>query len=119
MSNHWDLRCTTCDVDCDLDWNHGGQAIQELIPLLPSLRAARSALRIVDDHAYATQLPWGVIDFADRHYDHDLIAVDEYGSLFGECARRYSCPCCRHGQTCTKPRDHEGDCGPLPEDGAA
>ncbi|MEV0247905.1 hypothetical protein AB0H76_15035 [Nocardia sp. NPDC050712] len=117
MSNHWDLRCLTCETDCDLGWNHGGDTIQQLIPHLAALAAAEPALDLLSDYAYDLQYPQGLLLFAQQHHSHDLIAVDEYGSLHGDCARGYPCSCCGHRQSCRKPRGHEGDCGP--KDGAA
>ena len=119
MSNHWDLLCRTCDERHEFNWNHGGDQIQQLIPLLPLLVAARPALEIVDEGSYDTSLPYGALTFAEKHHAHDLIAVDEYGNLHGGCARAYQCACCGHMQSCRKSRGHEGDCGPLPKGGVS
>lgn len=119
MSNHWGLRCLTCDTDCDLDWNHGGDAIQELIPHLPAFAAAGPAMEVIDRQGYGSVFPWTLQAFAVQHHTHALIAVDEYGALHGDCFHRYECACCQARQLCRLPRDHEGDHGPLPEAGAS
>lgn len=115
MSNHWDLRCVTCETTCDLEWNHGGDAIQQLIPHLSALAQAGPALDLLSIHVYDLQYPLGLVSFAEQHHTHQLTAVDEYGVLHGGCIERYECRCCGHRQHCLKPRGHEGDCGPLVE----
>lgn len=119
MSNHWDLRCLTCGEDCELGWNHGGDTIQELIGHLDVLAKVRPALEVIDRFDYNLTIPYGVLVFAEQHHDHDLIAVDEYGDLYGACGKVYPCACCGHRQHCAKPRGHEGDCGPVVEGGAS
>lgn len=119
MSNHWDLRCLTCETDCDLGWNHGGDTIQELIPHLATLAQAEEALDLLGRHVYDLQYPVGLVLFAKYHHAHDLIAVDEYGVLHGGCIHRYECSCCKTRLQCPQPRDHEGVHGPLPEGGAS
>jgi hypothetical protein len=119
MSNHWDLRCLTCETDCDLGWNHGGDAIQELIPHLPALAAAGPVMEIIDRHNRDVVFPWMLQAFAEQHHAHKLIAVDEYGVVHGGCIHRYECGCCQTRLLCGLPCDHEGDHGPLPKDGAS
>lgn len=118
MSNHWDLLCRTCDLTCDLDWNHGGDYIQQLIPLLSDMAKMRPVEELLYERFdFDRCFPAGLLEFAERHQGHDLIAIDEYGALHGDCIYRYECSCCGTRLHCRKPRDHEGEHGPLLEDG--
>lgn len=111
MSNHWDLLCRTCDDQCDLDWNHGGDYVQQLIPLLSDIAKMRPVEEILCGHFVEFGFPNGLLGFAERHQGHDLIAIDEYGAFHGDCTERYQCSCCGTRLHCRRLRDHEGDCG--------
>lgn len=108
MSNHWDLLCRTCDAKCDLEWNHGGDDIQELIGHLPALAQAVPGFEVFDRRFYGS-LPWELLRFARQHHAHDLIAVDEYGDVYGACGDIYYCACCKARLHCKLPKDHDGD----------
>ncbi len=113
MSNYWNLLCRTCDEVCELGWNRGGDTIQQLIPHMAAIAAVREAVEIGSPWWPGDGFPYGLMAFAEKHKDHALIAIDEYGSLHGDCAQYFKCACCGHPLRCGKPQGHEGECGPL------
>ncbi len=114
MSNHWDLRCLDCDVDAGLSWNHGERQLNELVPLLAAIAAAKPAMDLLDcEVVNSTYLdfsgaPSCVAAFAAHHAGHRVVPVDEYGALSGECGRSYQCGCCGLRPKCHLPPDHAG-----------
>jgi hypothetical protein len=116
VSNYWDLYCRTCGEIHDLDWNHGGERIQSMIPLLPELVKIGPILDRLEEYFYDLRYPSGLLHFAKQHNGHDLIARDEYGKLFDACGEYYRCPCCDHPSHCKLPLKHEGDHGQLPKE---
>ncbi|MFG1794251.1 hypothetical protein [Nocardia sp. NPDC049149] len=117
MSNFWDLRCRTCSATCDLDWNNGGDQIQQLIPLLPDIARMRPVENLLSDRRVDFAFPFGLLQFAERHHSHDLTAIDQYGVEHGGCIHHYSCACCKSRMLCQLARGHEGECGPFPGGG--
>lgn len=119
MSNYWNLLCRTCDDTCGFDWNHGGDRIQQLIPHLATLAECAKKLEPINEllsyHVtWEITLPWELVSFARQHHSHDLIAIDEYGHLYGDCGTAYRCECCGSYLSCKKKRDHDGDHGKPP-----
>lgn len=114
MSNEWDLLCRTCDEKCQLDWNDGGDYIQQLIPHMAVIAKMRPVEEILYHHCYDFNqgFPSGLLHFAEQHQSHDLIAIDEYGQLHGDCSEYYKCSRCGTRQHCRRPRNHDGDHGP-------
>ena len=110
MSNHWDLECRDCSATCDLELNHAGDYIQELIHHIPDIARVEPVYEILSEK-FDVSIPMQLVWFAQAHEGHDLIAVDEYGADHGECVKRYECGCCGTRLRCRKPVDHEGDCG--------
>lgn len=111
MSNEWNLLCRTCDEKCYLEWNNGGDKIQDLIPHLPAIAKMGPATEIISER-FDFWFPNGLLSFAESHHDHDLIGIDEYGVLYGDCGNRYTCGCCGTWVQCRRPRGHDGDHGP-------
>lgn len=121
MSNEWNLLCRTCDFTCNFEWNHGGDRIQQLIPHMKLIAATFEALEPVREilayHVrWEFEFPWELVDFARSHHSHDLIAIDEYGKLYGDCGTRYRCECCGSYLHCRKAAGHDGDHGPKEAD---
>lgn len=50
-----------------------------------------------------------------QHLGHNLVPINEYGTLMGVCGRGLQCPTCRYGiqQKCTLAYGHEGPCEPA------
>lgn len=111
MSNEWDLLCRTCDVKCQLDWNHGSERIVELIPLLPLIAQMRPVENILCGWFVEFGFPRDLLAFSERHHGHDLIPVDEYGDLYGACGLGYRCGCCKTWLHCKLLAEHDGDHG--------
>ena len=110
MSNYWDLECRTCGDTCELNWNRGGDYIQQLIQYIPDI-AKMGPVEDILSMRMDFQFPSGLLWFAKAHEGHDLIAVDEHGAYHGDCSKRYECVCCETRLHCRKPRGHEGECG--------
>ncbi|WP_305780024.1 hypothetical protein [Nocardia nova] len=116
MSNRWDLLCRTCNELFDFDWNHGGEHIQQVIPHMAALASIEPVAEILDNNWFGHhQFPMGLIWFARDHHAHDLIAVDEYGTPYGDCHHHYTCQCCGTRIRCKRPKDHDGEHGPDEE----
>ncbi|WP_029926346.1 coiled-coil domain-containing protein [Nocardia otitidiscaviarum] len=111
MSNEWDLLCRTCDDRLRLEWNNGGDQIQALIPHMVALAKIAEPEQILAARCFEFDgLPRNITCFAQLHHDHDLIAIDEYGSLYGDCTNYYSCSCCGQRLHCRLPTGHDGEC---------
>ncbi|MGW5519256.1 hypothetical protein [Nocardia africana] len=116
MSNYWDLLCRDCGDTYEFEWNRGGDHIQELIPYMGALAKMAPAYEILDRHPVRDyHMSYDLLTFAAEHQDHDLIAIDEYGTLYGDCYHRYACPCCGSQLKCGLPKGHDGDHGPKPK----
>lgn len=107
MSNYWDLACRTCDEVYSLMWNHGGDDIQRMIPLLPKIAELGPGL---DEICRLDITIPGVAYFAAKHQGCDLIAVDEYGRYHDQCAKYVACPCCGKNSVCRLAHGHDGEC---------
>ena len=115
MSNYWRLLCRDCDQRSDLSWNRGGDYLQQLIPHMADIAKMEPVMDILSMFFVTFEFPSDLLEFAVRHHSHNLIAVDGYGTLYGDCSRNYLCSCCGSRLDCRRPRDHEGDCGPAAE----
>ena len=88
MSNHWDIKCETCNVKMDLSLNHGDSRIAEILGAVADMQPAQAqsflalyqAVTDVDtiDMGYYTDRAFSLTWLAE-HAGHDLRAADEYG----------------------------------------
>lgn len=86
MSTHYDLYCIPCDDRCGMSINHGADAINDLIPALPVVRAFYDA---APDSAYCWEIdaqPYdlhllNVAHWYDLHKAHHVVIRDEYGHM--------------------------------------
>jgi len=110
MSTHWDIHCKDCNVDFDLDVNHGDQDMRDII----EHRALWEALAKIDQ---VDSVIWHGDRMWDRpimhrmfaaHAGHRLVARNEYGDELGQCLHRMACECGR-GMRCRLPVGHDGE----------
>ncbi len=88
MSNHWDIKCETCNAKMGLSLNHGDSRIAEILGAAAemhpaqarSLLALHQAVTDVDtiDMGPHTDRAFSLTWLAE-HAGHDLRAADEYG----------------------------------------
>ena len=88
MSNHWDIRCDTCNVKMGLWINHGDRRIADILVAVADMQPAQArsllalyqAIADVDmiDMGSHTDTPFSLTWLAE-HAGHDLRAADEYG----------------------------------------
>jgi len=119
VSNYWNLLCRNCEATCYVEWNRGGDYIQQLIPHMQAIAECAEKLepvrQFLDIHStWEIAFPWELVAFAQQHHSHDLIAIDEYGKLYGDCGTQYRCDCCGTYLWCKKKQDHDGDHGKAP-----
>jgi len=116
MSNHYDIKCVTCDERLyPTGWwtNGAGAKFTELISHRDALAAAAPGLEeleasgVVNDFQYSTL---AACRFFAAHAGHDIRTIDEYGTLWGQCGRRVFCGCCGSGSGCKLPSGHDGPC---------
>lgn len=115
MSNYWELYCIDCKKCLDLEWNHGGELLTKFINQNgPKLVAQLNAIDLGMYHL-ETRFDCGptqnvcLIHWCLEHCDHEIVARDEYGSLFSECAKVFSCQHCKGNLTCKLEKNHQGD----------
>ncbi len=89
MSNHWDIRCLSCNEDLGFEWNHASEEYAEVLKYRDELTACADLLakpnlwRVNDGGALAQ-----IANFLGKHRGHDLVPRDEYGRLLGQCPER-------------------------------
>lgn len=115
MSTDWELYCTDCDTETDLQWNHGETYIAQLIPELARIAQMRAVENILNAHFVNFEFPADLLPFAELHATHKVVPRDEYGQVSGRCARRVVCRSCDSRIRCMRPPDHDGECAPTLE----
>lgn len=86
MSTHYDLYCIPCRDSCGMNINHGAEAINDLIPALPTVRAFYDAappgayVWEIDAEPYDMHLG-NVAHWYAMHQAHHVVIRDEYGRM--------------------------------------
>ncbi len=111
MSTYWYLHCRTCNTTEHVgSWNHGvDRGLREIRDALPQLAglASLSSLGFVEVQIAGPEDAGGILDFAQAHYQHDVVCKSEYGEIDGTCGERFSCVCDRV-LYCARPLGHDG-----------
>lgn len=87
MSNHWDIKCETCNVKMGLWINHGDSRIADILGVVDMQPAqARGLLALYQAIADVDTIDMGShtdtafsLTWLAEHAGHDLRAADEYG----------------------------------------
>lgn len=110
MSCSWHIQCVVCDEQLHFDnSNHAEAAMHELIRMAPHLKGMPRGLcvRLNGDNYLSEDIDYAWLG-AHSGPGHQLIPIDEYGSLATQCHGRVSCSCCGHSGNCTRPLNHQG-----------
>lgn len=113
MSNRWDLHCVRCGAGAGIGWNHGDDALAEMLPHLKGLADLARLMRVLPSRVEVTvRCGFGEgspdMDFFVEHEGHPIVVMSEYGYRLGDCNRRI-------GNTfddCRLAEGHDGDCSP-------
>ena len=109
MSCSWDMRCTTCNEDCGLDFNHGESYLADMLlfrPVLKGLAAVSAGVNYLPMH---NEVPrW--MEWLSKHDGHTIRLQDEYGRFSDQCHKSLDCTCCGSYNNCRLGVDHVGPC---------
>lgn len=113
MSTDWHIHCVDCKATHHFDdANHREPLMLALCRHAEAI--ATLADLFADTDAFDVELRTmnGRIDptWFREHLGHQLLPIDEYGTLIGQCWKYVDCGHCRQRQHCGLPRDHEGAC---------
>lgn len=118
MSTDWDVHCLDCDVQCGIE---NGRCVEMVALARPESAVAIGALaRLRGEVDVELKCDWKWVDVAwfETHATHRLIARNEYGECFDECAAYFRCDACGHQKKCHRPENHTGDHGERRDDAA-
>lgn len=113
MSTAYDLHCVDCNAGLGLECYDSNE--------LARVRSKRNTLAALSvlvasldgivraEHSYLGHIDLG---FFERHRDHNIRIVDEYGAYVGDCRERVECECCGTRVHCRLPHAHEGEHSP-------
>lgn len=115
MSCDYDVYCMDCHLGLE-DWDQDIDECRSLVAHAAELatiyavsQALPPSLGIILTHDFQSG---SNLKFFEDHAGHHLVVRDEYGRNDGQCPKTYKCPACECPHPCTRPVDHEGDCGP-------
>lgn len=118
MSRDWNIRCVTCGETHAFDdgilyrMRDLIEARREIAALAPLVRAAKKTRAATSgDLEISVGIYRGEIDldWFEKHRDHDLRPIDEYGELDTDCGKIFQCPCCQSSKSCRLDEGHAGD----------
>jgi hypothetical protein len=114
MSTSWDLFCVDCQADCGFSWNHGESALRTLwelrkewITIGDKLSDASAQWYLL---FYGTSEAGDIVEFARRHYGHEVRLKNEYGRLDNQCFKSVRCKECETYHHCDLSIGHDGPC---------
>lgn len=80
MSEYWFYHCKTCKVDCDEDFNHGDEALLNLLDFHPEIEAFKKRLPRaieIDVSIMGTNAVRHAC-FLEEHAGHEVVVMSEY-----------------------------------------
>lgn len=123
MSCDWHVHCLDCkETHCFSEANHEealmlflcrhSDAIAALAEMVEEQHAGRP--RIYPD-TVTLRTQYGDVDprWFKRHLGHNIVPIDEYGSVLGRCQKWVTCAC-GASHLCALDADHEGECRRAP-----
>lgn len=119
MSTWYDVYCFDCKSHAGIQENHWQEECADLIANKDAIASMAEGMKAIDsilgwrrpsirlsDHV---SLP---VEWFATHKDHKLVVINEYGSFYKECMKRFVC-CGRCGNEwhyCHRKPEHEGEC---------
>jgi hypothetical protein len=115
MSCDWDVMCLDCNSHHGFsDANHQsdlmadlaklGSELAKLGPILNHLsKVTNQVLVQIGYSSYTLDYKW-----FEKHGNHRLVAVDEYGGCLDECGEWFRCNHCETQQRCKRSPYHDG-----------
>lgn len=83
MSTYWQLKCITCNKTNEQEINHGEARILELLEKKAIIKSFYDAEFTYLSFSYDYE-EWDFALFIYEHYEHNLVAVNEYGKQLNQ-----------------------------------
>lgn len=109
MSTSWDLYCRDCDAELGMSHRWPGDVVS-IWKRAEHLAALHELGDAVDLRVPLANDAHGLLEFAARHLNHDVIPRNEYGDCFDECTTTVTCAECGAPYRCRLKEGHEGPC---------
>lgn len=83
MSNHWHIRCATCNCRTEFEYNHGEDLLSAILEHRQAFKGLEALARDPRVYDSTLQLHGHYINFSwiAEHADHELAIVSEYGDV--------------------------------------
>ena len=120
MSCSWDIYCLDCGMGAGWDWNHGDDALGDILRSVREIAAAMPVLdKLYDAGNLNIRIGHGCeggdmnsIRFLAEHATHKLALRDEYGQFLDDCSERIKCCSCEETFVCRRKSGHKGKHSP-------
>lgn len=108
MSEYWDIRCETCELDMYTSLKNGDHALRVLwdnrVALILIYQQSFNRIRVLADMEHID------MEWLATHNDHDVRVVSEHGYYDDDCGKLDTCSCgCR--VWCRLKQNHDGPHG--------
>ena len=110
MSTYWHIRCVDCKNTHTFDCaNHEEKLMLMLCRNAESIAALDDMMRDPESCDVKLRTNYGEVDTAwfRSHLGHQLLPIDEYGHVLGQCLERVVCEC-GASHACDLSLNHEG-----------
>lgn len=118
MSTWYDVYCYTCKSHAGIHENHAEKECADLISNAKLVAEMAPGFRALKDIGIEVRLTlkWEQMrvdpEWFEKHVEHQLVVIDEYGRLYPECLKRFTC--CERTDCewlyCRRKQNHDGDC---------